>query len=467
MAIISTPRRSAASQLPLLLSLMLFGLFGALAAHQIQVRKSHKVGDVELVKQLSSGEILPEPPPPASQAAEWPQWRGLRRDGVAHTDHLLTDWPRQGPTRLWSAEGGESYSSFAVAGGRLYTMMHKDEQEQIVCLKADTGDEIWRQGYPRPAARIEYGNWPRATPTLDGDRVYTVGPTGRFQCRSIADGELRWEKDLLTEYGAKLPKWGMTFSPLIERNLVIATPGGAEGNSVVAFDKMTGAEVWKALNHPAGYSSPIAITVGDKEERQIVVFTGHSLIGLAAADGKLRWRFTWATDFEVNAATPIAFQARLGDKVEQFVFITSGYKKGCALLNIRSDGQGGFVARRVYENNLLCCHFSSPVRHREYVYGFNETELTCMDIRTGEVRWTKRGYRKGSLILAEDPAGKGTLIVMGEEGTLALLEATPEEPRVLAEARPLRRRCWPLPVLAEGRYYLRDEEQILCLQAIR
>jgi outer membrane protein assembly factor BamB len=445
----------------LLGGLLLFGLFLTLAVLQVLANRVHRTTNADLLAAFA-GAVIEERP---VTSVEWPQWRGVHRDGVVKWLGLLADWPRTGPERLWRADGGESYSSFAVLGGRVYTLLSSNNQEQVVCWNAATGEEIWRQGYDRPNANIEYGNWPRSTPTLDGDRIYTVGPSGRFQCRMSADGHLLWEHDLVQQYGGRVPRWGIASSPLVDGNLVIVTPGGADGHSVAAFDKGTGREVWTALNDPPGYSSPIAITVGG--ERQVVVFTGDSLVGLKADKGLERWRYPWPTEFQVNAATPLEFTAKVNGRPEQFLFITSGYTQGCALLNVTTEGPTGCVVRLVYQSNELCSHFSSPVRYRDHVYGFNETVLTCMDLRTGEVRWKKRGFQKGSLLLAEEPNGSAMLVVLGEEGNLALFAATPEDRPEIAKARPLRRRCWPQPVLAEGRLYIRDEEQILCLKLAR
>ena len=215
------------------------------------------------------------------------------------------------------------------------------------------------------------------------------------------------------------------------------------------------------------FSSPIAIPVGDSE--QVVFFTAAGVVGLSADEGTLLWRYPWETSFGVNAATPIAFQAKTGDQVHQYVFITSGYKTGCALLRVDGNKTSGFEAKPVFTSSNLASHFSTPVRYQDHVYGFDEEILTCLSLRTGEVRWRKRGYHKGSLLLVRNPKGGAHLVVLGEAGKLALLEATPEGgvdgPVPVAEERtPLRRRCWPMPVLAAGRLYLRDETQIVCLK---
>jgi outer membrane protein assembly factor BamB len=434
--------------------IVLILLFLALTAYQKFFATQPRFdSDAALLDELR-GATVPDDPLPAS--ADWPQWRGPRRDGVA-AGRLLTDWPAQGPPRLWQVDGGEGYSSCAVAGGRLFTMLRDGDQEIVLCLDAVTGEPKWRFPYHAPFVNGN-GSGPRSTPTLDGDRLYTVGATGLFHCLDAATGKPRWEKahDLLAEFAAPNIQWGVSFSPLVDGDLVFTNPGGPNGNALAAFDKISGQLRWKTGSDPAGYSSPIAVQTGDL--RQVLFFTGDSLVGVTAADGKPLWRFPWDTQFKVNAATPIAFRAEVGGRTADYVFITSGYAKGCALLKLLPDGKGGCAARAVYTSNHLCGHFASPVRSGPYVYGFNESELTCMDLRTGDVKWTKpREFNKGSLLRVND-----SLLVLGENGKLALVEATPEEYREKASFRPFRQKSWTMPVLAGGRVYLRDEDKIAC-----
>ena len=253
---------------------------------------------------------------------------------------------------------------------------------------------------------------------------------------------------------------GVCCSPLVEGGLVFANPGGPDGNSIAAFDKKTGELAWTALSDPPGYSSPVAATIGGA--RQVVFFTGRGPVALSPADGKELWRYPWQNEFEVNAATPVVFQTRDGDHVDDYVFISSGYGKGCVLLHIQGNERRGFTAQRVYKGNQLCSHFASPVLVGSYLYGFNESTLTCLDARTGAVCWKQGGFGKGSLLRTEK-----YLVVLGERGKLALVEASPEGYKELSRCQPLKTRSWAMPVLVDGRLYLRDEEKILCLDLRR
>jgi outer membrane protein assembly factor BamB len=426
-----------------------FVVFGLLTFIEFQSRP-RATADPNLAAELEQATLLDEPAPPD----DWPQWRGPRREGVSAESDLLTAWPPGGPPVLWRVKGGEGYSSLAVADGRVTTLVQDGNGEAVVCWDADTGRELWRFPYP---ARYTTGNGsgPRSTPTVDGDRVYTVGATGLFHCLEAATGKQLWEHDLLRETGAANLQWGVSFSPLVHGDLVITNPGGKGGRSVVAFDKQDGKRVWQALDNPAGYSSPIAVTAGGIP--QVIVFTGDALVSLAPDDGQLYWSYPWTTSFGVNAATPIFFRARSGERTLDYLFISSGYGKGCAVLKVVLEG-GRACVRMVYENNRMRNHFSSSVRVGDHFYGLDEDRLTCMEVRTGKVAWQERGFGKGALIAA----GRH-LLVLGETGTLALVEAAPDAYRELARFEVFEGRCWTAPALAHGRLYLRDEKEVVCL----
>jgi outer membrane protein assembly factor BamB len=322
--------------------------------------------------------------------------------------------------------------------------------EAVVCRDVRGGAEVWRFRYPN-AYSERFGSGPRSTPAVDGQRVYAVGPTGIFHCLHAATGRPLWRHDLMEEFHGRTMQYGVSFSPLVEGDLVYATPGGPDGNAVVAFDKVTGRVVWKALDDPMGYSSPLAITAAGV--RQLLVFTNLALVSLSPTDGKVYWRYPWETVNGFNIATPLA----VGD----YVFISSAYGKGCALLEVTAEADGSPRAHRVYEHNRLRNHFASSVRWGDHLYSLDEKDLVCMDIRTGTVAWREKGIRKfgkGTLL-----AAAGQLIVLGESGTLWLVEATPAGYREKASCRVSENKCWTVPSLADGKLYVRDESHLLCL----
>jgi outer membrane protein assembly factor BamB len=430
-------------------------VFAALVGYQkFYATVEHQQADEALADELANAIILDEPP--TGPTPEWPQWRGPLRDGVAHFPDLLTAWSKGGPAVLWQAPSGQGYSAVAVAGGRAFTLVRQQGGEAVVCWDAATGKERWRRAYDVNTSPQYPG--PRATPSVDGDRVYTLSATGLFHCLDAATGAVRWDHDLRHDFQAAGGQWGHACSPLVEGRLVILMPGG-RGSSVVAFDKQSGDVAWRALDDQAGYSSPVAFSAKGLGGRQIVCFTGNAVAGLAPESGKVSWRYPWQTSFDVNAATPLVFQARRRDGPDlHYVFISSGYNHGCALLKIDESWSGELTARLVFQNNKLCSHFASPVRKGAYVYGFNEDKLVCMDLRTGDVFWRETRFAKGSLMRVDD-----FLLVLGERGELALVEATPQKCHVVASAKLLGDHCWTMPVFADGRAFLRDENQVLCV----
>lgn len=406
--------------------------------------RSRRQDDPALLQELQDA-ALPRMESISGTAAAWPGWRGPLRDAVSRELGLLTDWPTEGPAVVWKAPAGTGYSSMAVAGGRLFTMLRRGDDEQIVCLDTKTGEQRWLYGYPIQYNN-GYGGGPRSTPTVAGERVYAVGATGILSCLDAQTGKKVWDHDLLREFNARNLQWGVSFSPLVDGNLVYAIPGGAGGNSLAAFDKGDGHLVWHSGDDPAGYSSPILTAAAGV--RQLLCFTGTALVSANPETGQLFWRLPWDTDHMANIATPLV----RGD----YVFISSGYGKGCALLKIAATG-GKVEARPVYKTNEFRDHHSGSVLWGEHIYGFDEHRLTCLDFREGTVRWQKSGLGQGTLLVAD-----GHLVILSENGKVVLAEANPEGYREKASFKFSGPRCWTLPVIADGRLYIRDEEKIVC-----
>jgi outer membrane protein assembly factor BamB len=380
----------------------------------------------------------------AGDAADWPQFRGPHRDGISAEKGLLTGWPDGGPQTVWRIKLGQGFSGISIVGGRVYTMFGDGSDEFAICLDAATGKEIWRH---RTDAifKDNFGNGPRSTPTVDGETVYTLGARGRLHALGVADGGVLWSKDLVKEYGAKIPTWGVSTSPLVEGNLLIVNVGGKKGASIVAFDKKSGKEAWRSLPDQAGYAAPIAITVG--KQRQVLVLTGEGLVAVAPGDGKLIWRHPWKTSYDVNAATPVFIPP---DRI----FLSTGYDVGAAMLQIQADGN----VTQLWKNREMRNKFSSSLLHDGNIYGFDEKALKCVDPTTGETRWQERGLGHGSLIYAD-----GHLIVLGDAGTLVLVEAKPGAYREKGRAQVFDGKTWTMPTLAGGKLFLRDENELISL----
>ncbi len=440
-----------------LVLLLFVGSLGYLAWNYLpNLFDSERANRAELAA-LKQAELAPVPVAEANRG--WPQWFGPTRDGRAPEGPLRTDWDKNPPAKLWSVPCGGGYSSFAVVGNRAYTQDFQDGKERLLCLDIADGKTVWSHETPVDygALRMGYAGGPRATPTVRDGKIYTLGATGIFQCveeppPTGGQPKLLWKHDLAAEFRAALPGWGFASSPLIEGELVIVQAGGKDG-SVVAFDRTTGELRWKASSDPNGYSSPIAATIAGV--RQIVAVTGVSVLGIRPADGHILWTYDWRTQHNGNIATPLV----VGD----YVFVSSNYNKGCALLRITTRGDGA-AEDEVYfrKNRVMMNHHATSVHRDGFLYGFNAEKLTCVNLRTGEAveDWEATRLGKGNLILAGDK-----LLGLTQSGTLFLADANPTEFRLRGQVEGILTggECWALPVLVDGRIYLRDSSKILCL----
>jgi outer membrane protein assembly factor BamB len=377
------------------------------------------------------------------RADDWPQWRGPKRDGISQEKGWLTQWPDEGPKQLWQADVGVGYSSFSVSEGRVYTMGNVEEKDYVYCLDANTGKEIWKYSYDCSSSDPNGYPGTRCTPTVDGNRVFTVSREGHLFCFRTPDGKEVWNKNYQKDFFAHVPTWGFSGSPLVEVNLLVVEPG-ARGASVVALNKQNGNVVWKNGSDEPGYASLVAYTYNN--QRALVVFSKDAVVGRSMAGGGEIWRFPWKTSFGVNASTPIVQD----DKV----FVSSGYNYGSALLqtSVRPP-------KVLWQNKKMRTHVSSCVLWENNIYGFDDDALECLDFQTGEVKWSTKTFGKGSLMIAD-----GKLIIYSDNGRLALAEASPAGFKQIASAQVLGgKSTWSVPVLANGKIYCRSLEKMVCL----
>ncbi|HEY1376935.1 MAG TPA: PQQ-binding-like beta-propeller repeat protein [Gemmataceae bacterium] len=389
----------------------------------------------------------------AAVAADWPGWRGADRTGVSPETGLLQEWPAGGPKLLWKATGlGGGYSSPAVVGDRIYTLGTRGKDEYALALDAQ-GKQVWEakvgpttRGGPFGAA---YPG-PRSTPTVDGDRLYVLGSAGDLVCLDTA-GKERWRKHLTTDLGGKPGIWDYAESPLIDGDRLICTPGGPK-TSLAALNKTTGDVIWTATvpeGGEAGYASPVIAEAGGVKE--YVTFLRNGVAGVAAKDGKVLWLFGRDVG-TTNCSTPIV---RDGQVFESHAGPSAS---GCALLTLTPDAPG--YKLEYFQKKSLNNHHGGVVLVGDYVYGTTGQELACVDLKTGEQKWSNRSVGKGSIAAAD-----GRLYVRGEKGTVALVEATPagyHERGRFEQPDRSKKFAWPHPVIAHGKLYLRDDDVLLC-----
>ena len=379
-----------------------------------------------------------------SASFDWPQWRGPDRNGISKETGLLAQWPRSGPTVTWSAAMlGAGYGSMAVQGDRVWVQGMRNNQSVVSSLNRADGKPVWVR-ILGPAGDNDRGPGPRSTPTIDGDRLYALSETGDLACLRTSDGTVVWQRNILKDFRGSNPYWLLSESPLIDGNLVIVTPGG-RGAGVVALDKMSGMTVWtsKDLSDGAGYASPIVADVGGV--RTIMTFTADAGVGVRASDGKLMWRNSTAANGTANIATPVYSDGK--------VFFTSSYGAGAALLGLRAAGNE-VRAQEIYSTRDMKNHHGGVVLVNGYIYGFNDSILTCLEFASGKMVWRDRSVGKGAISYAD-----GHLYILSEDNIVGLVEATPagyrEKGRFSIADQGLP--SWAHPVVSGGRLYIRNQ----------
>jgi outer membrane protein assembly factor BamB len=384
----------------------------------------------------------------------WPQWRGPDRTGVSRETGLLKSWPAEGPKLLWKAEGlGTGFSTPSIARGRIFGMSYRGQDEYVWARNLADGKELWAARIA--AANFQIGRQAHAgsscTPTIDGDRLYALGVGGELVCLQVADGKLLWQKNLVRDFGGSVPRCGYQESPLIDGDRVIATPGERDA-TIVALNKTSGEVAWKAAlpgGDTAHYSSCIAAEVDG--QRQIIQFLGRGVVGVSATDGKFLWRYTSPANRTANISTPIYR--------DKHVFAASGYNTGGGLVKLAS-GPDGMTATEVYFTRQMQNHHGGVVLVGTHLYGFDGSNLTCINFQTGEVAWSNRSVGKGSVVAVD-----GHLVARSERGPVALVEATSsayvEKGRFTPPDRS-QEAAWAHPVVTGGRLYLRDQDVLHC-----
>jgi outer membrane protein assembly factor BamB len=378
-----------------------------------------------------------------AEAADWPNWRGPNHNGISNETGWLTTWPEAGPKIPWEKTLGPGFASMAVVDGRVYAMGNIKDNDILYCLDADTGKEIWKKSYPCPIFKKQHEGGPSATPTVEGDSVYTLSKNGDAIRFRKASGEIVWHKKLNEDSGYKHPTWYFASSPLIIDNMVILNVGSYG----IALNKADGGIIWENGKGASGYSTAVPFTLDGK--KCVALFTAREMVTLVAKSGKILWKIPWKTSWDVNAADAIIE----GNKI----FLSSGYNKGCAVYTFKSSG-----FTEVWKNKKMRNHFNSCVLWKGYIYGVDDgSSISCLDFKTGQVKWAKKGFGKGSLMLAS-----GKLIILSDKGKLAIAEASPTEYKELASAQILpKKKCWTVPVLANGRIYARNnpEGRLVCV----
>ena len=387
-------------------------------------------------------------------AGDWPNWLGPNRNGASPETGLLTTWPKAGPKVLWKVPGGVGYSSIAIAKGRAITQVQHDGAEHVLALDAVKGTKLWETKIANEYTN-NYGDGPRATPTIEGKFVYVHSPSGPLACLEADTGKIVWSINLLKDLGGKKIDWGFAASPLVDGDLVYALPG-APGAAVAAFNKTTGKLAWKSGgDDQAGYSTPMPVTVDG--QKQIIFFNAAGLFATTPDTGKELWRIDWQTGYKCNICTPLLIG-------KDQLFVSSGEDVGCAMFKLSASAAPTVLWESKGKKSVMENYWANSVYHDGYLYGITghfhvkKMHLNCVDAKTGKLMWSVKDYGKSALTLAD-----GHLLITTYQGDVVLAACNPlkyeEKARVAVVAE---RRPTPATI-ADKRLYLRDNDSIICL----
>ncbi|MFY9554979.1 MAG: PQQ-binding-like beta-propeller repeat protein [Blastocatellia bacterium] len=389
----------------------------------------------------------------AAQSSGWPQWGGPQRNFMVEAKGLASTWPGEGPKRLWSRELGEGHSSIIAEGGRLYTMYSKGDEEFVIAIDATNGKTIWEKGNGAPTAglALENGKGPHATPALAGNLLFTVGLIGKLQAFDKQSGNVVWSHDLYREYGGTKMGRGYSCSPLAWKNTVIVTVGGP-GQSLMAFDQKTGTVVWKKQDFSLSPSTPTIINV-DGQDQLVIVLADH-IVGMNPNSGDLLWSHPHNCDWGLNISLPVWGAGNI-------LVVSSAYSGGSRALQLNQAG-GKTTVKELWASRRMRVHHSTMIRLGDLVYGssgdFGPAPMTAIDVRTGNTVWQDRTFPKANFVYAG-----GKVILLDEDGVLALVTLSPEGMKVISKTNLLSHLSWTPPTLSGAKLYIRDRKMIMAL----
>lgn len=400
-------------------------------------------------------------------ADDWPHWRGPQYNGISQEVNWVgEDWPACEPNILWEQQVGTGFSSMAVADGRLYTMGNVDriveisdgdsrtgviqtleETDEVFCLDPNTGEILWIHAYPSSLTPNLYEGGPSATPTVADCNVYTFSKQGLAYCLDANDGAVVWQRDLVADFGVRIPSYGFAGSPYVDANQVVFN-AGTHG---LALNTRDGTLAWETGTKRAGYSTP---TPFDYEGQRFLILMGErTFAAVHSRTGELLWEQSWVTKYNANIPDPIVDS--------NLVFVSTGYDEGAALFDVAT---GGRVVELWFQKNMQTW-LNGSVLWEEFLYGPNDygKALTCVEHSTGDIMWTQEGFGNGSVCVAD-----GKLIVLSQSGELCLVEASPAGYKELGRGRILPAKCWTVPVLANGKIYARNAAgTVVCVEWVR
>jgi outer membrane protein assembly factor BamB len=405
-------------------------------------------------------------------AADWPQWRGPSRDGVWNEQGLVEKFAAPQLALKWRAPISNGYSGPTVAGGRVYVtdrLREPRQQERVHCLNAETGRPVWTHVYDAPYGGVGYPDGPRASVTIHDERAYALGAVGHLHCLDAATGKVLWSKVPDRDYEVRLPVWGISAAPLIHEDLVILHIGAADNACVMAFDRKTGQERWRALEDGPAYSAPILVTQADR--KVLVCWTADRVVGLDPASGKLHWAQPFPSrQVPIAIATPVIHN--------DLMFLTSFYQ-GSLMLRLKQDSP---TVEKVWERrgqnerstDALHSIISTPIILGEHIYGVDSYgELRCLDAKTGERVWeSDKAVPRARWATIHFVKNGDRVWMFNERGELIISRLSPQGYEEISRAHLIKPTmgqlperggvCWSHPAFAGGHVFARNDEELVC-----
>jgi len=386
---------------------------------------------------------LPSAPAAVKKGADWPGFRGPDRDGIVRGVRIETDWARSPPVQLWRRPIGPGWSSFAVSGDLLYTQEQRGDDEVVACYRMTTGEPVWRHSDAVRFWESNGGAGPRATPTLSNDRVYTFGATGILNALDAGDGAVAWSRNVASDSNTKVPGWGFASSPLVAGDVVIVAASG----KLVAYDIEAGMPRWFGPAHRDSYSSPHRATIDGVA--QVLLLSGAGITSVAPADGTVLWEYAWP-------GVTIVQPALIADG--DVLISTTGGAGGLGTRRIAvAHRPAGWTVEERWISAGLKPYFNDLVVHQGHAFGFDGSILACIDLEDGKRKWKDGRYGNGQLVLLAD---QDLLLVLSEEGELALAGATPDQLKEFARFPAIRGKTWNHPAMVGDVLLVRNGEEM-------
>ncbi len=385
--------------------------------------------------------------------SEWPGYRGSARDAHVPGITFTTDWVDNPPRELWRRRIGPGWSSFAVAGDLVFTQEQRGGEEVVACYSLTDGREIWTHQTPERFEEAASGAGPRATPTFHDGRLYALTANSTVLGLDASTGQELWRQNLVEEFGAALPTWGFSSSPLVVGRRVIVFAGADEERALVAYDRETGDLLWTSGSGALSYGSPHPAVLDGVQ--QVLMSTDYGLQAFDPEDGALLWEHVWQLPGMARIVQPVI----LADG--KSLILPTGYGEGSRRLSVRRDSTGVWAVEEIWDSRFLKPYFNGLACHRGTCYGFDGKIFTAIGESDGERRWKGGRYGHGQLVLLED---MDLLLVLSEKGEVVLVEATPEEHREIARLPALGGKTWNHPVVTQGKLLVRNAEEAACYE---